>query len=120
MKLDTTVRKSPSVGETKRLQEMASARPQVTRVARITIQRLGWETLCHPLYSPDLARSGYHLFHSLDNQFRGKSFTNEADVRQVLTDFFESHTPEFYRKGIEQLETSWQKMLDADGDYFED
>ncbi|GFY67460.1 histone-lysine N-methyltransferase SETMAR [Trichonephila inaurata madagascariensis] len=62
----------------------------------------------------------YHLFHSLDNHLRGKSFTNEADVRQTLTDFFASHTPESYRKGIEQLETRWQKMLDADGDYFED
>ncbi|GFY57052.1 histone-lysine N-methyltransferase SETMAR [Trichonephila inaurata madagascariensis] len=42
------------------------------------------------------------------------------DMRQALTDFFASHTPEFYRKGIKQLETRWQKVLDADGDYFED
>ncbi|GFY37241.1 histone-lysine N-methyltransferase SETMAR [Trichonephila inaurata madagascariensis] len=39
---------------------------------------------------------------------------------KALTDFFASYTPEFYRKGIEQLETHWQQMLDADGDYFED
>ncbi|GFY71818.1 histone-lysine N-methyltransferase SETMAR [Trichonephila inaurata madagascariensis] len=61
----------------------------------------------------------YHLFHSLDNHLRGKSFTNEADVRQALTDFFASPNPEFYRKGIEQLETRWKKVLDVDGDYFE-
>ncbi|GFW98500.1 histone-lysine N-methyltransferase SETMAR [Trichonephila clavipes] len=93
-----------------------NARLHVVRVARNTIQRLGWETLCHPPYSPDLAPSYYHLFHSLDNNLRGKSFTNEADVRQTLTDIFASHTPELYRKGIEQLATRWQKMLDADGD----
>lgn len=97
-----------------------NARPHVARVARETIRRLGWETLCHPPYSPDLAPSDYHLFHSLDNHLRGKSFTNEADLRQALTDFFASKTPEFYRKGIAQLETRWQKVLDADGDYFED
>ncbi|GFY66202.1 histone-lysine N-methyltransferase SETMAR [Trichonephila inaurata madagascariensis] len=56
----------------------------------------------------------------LDNHLRGKSFTNEAEVRKALVDFFVSHTPEFNRKGIEQLETRWQKGLDADGDYFED
>ncbi|GFY79093.1 histone-lysine N-methyltransferase SETMAR [Trichonephila inaurata madagascariensis] len=28
--------------------------------------------------------------------------------------------PEIYRKGIEQLETRWLKVLNADGDYFED
>ncbi|GFY53962.1 histone-lysine N-methyltransferase SETMAR [Trichonephila inaurata madagascariensis] len=93
----------------------------VTRVARNTIQEYdGWETLCHPPYSPDLVSSGYHLFRSLDNHLHGESFTNEADVRQALTDFFASHTPEFYRKGIKQLETRWQKMLDADDDYFEE
>ncbi|GFU04109.1 histone-lysine N-methyltransferase SETMAR [Trichonephila clavipes] len=32
-----------------------NTRPHVTRVARNTIQRLGWETLCHHPYSPDRA-----------------------------------------------------------------
>ncbi|GFY73599.1 histone-lysine N-methyltransferase SETMAR [Trichonephila inaurata madagascariensis] len=32
-----------------------NARPHVVRVARNTIQRLAWETLCYPPYSPDLA-----------------------------------------------------------------
>ncbi|GFW26789.1 histone-lysine N-methyltransferase SETMAR [Trichonephila clavipes] len=31
------------------------SRPHVTRVAMNTIQQLGWETLFHPPYSPDLA-----------------------------------------------------------------
>ena len=97
-----------------------NARPHVARVVRNTIQRHDWETLCHPPYSPDLAPSDYHLFHSLDNHLRGKSFTNEADLRQELTNFFASKSPEVYCKGIAQLETRWQKVLDADGAYFED
>ena len=97
-----------------------NARLHVARVVRDTIQQLGWETLCHPPYSPDLAPTDYHLFHFLDNHLRGKSFTNETDLRQALTNFFVSKTPEFYRKGIEQLETRRKKVLDADGDYFED
>ncbi|GFT15650.1 histone-lysine N-methyltransferase SETMAR [Trichonephila clavipes] len=95
-------------------------RPHVARVARNTTQRLGWETLGHPPYSLNLVPSDYHLFHSLDSYLRGKSFTNEADVHQALTDLFASHTPEFYYKGIEQLETRWQKVLDDDDDYFKD
>ncbi|GFW11282.1 histone-lysine N-methyltransferase SETMAR [Trichonephila clavipes] len=43
-----------------------NARTHVARVSRNTIQRLDWETLCHPLYSTDLPPSNYHLFHSLD------------------------------------------------------
>ncbi|GFY17130.1 histone-lysine N-methyltransferase SETMAR [Trichonephila clavipes] len=71
-----------------------NVRLHVARVARNSIQRLGWENLSPPPYSPDLASSNYHLFHSLDNHLRGKSFTNEADVCQALADFFASHTPE--------------------------
>ena len=65
-----------------------NARPHVTRVVRDTIQQLGWETLCHPPYSPDLGPIDYHLFHYLDNHLRGKSFTNKTDLRQALTNFF--------------------------------
>ncbi|GFU92484.1 histone-lysine N-methyltransferase SETMAR [Trichonephila clavipes] len=65
---------------------------------------------CHPPYSPDLAPSYHHLFHSLENHIRCKVFTNEAGVCQAL---FAFHTPEFNYKGIEQLETRWQKVLDA-------
>ncbi|XP_076052673.1 histone-lysine N-methyltransferase SETMAR-like [Oratosquilla oratoria] len=97
-----------------------NARPHLARVVRDTIQQLGWETLCYPPYSPDLAPSDYHLFHSLDIHLRRKSFTNEGDLRQALTDFFASKNPKFYRKGMEQLETRWQKVLDTDGDYFKD
>ncbi|GFU70513.1 uncharacterized protein TNCV_2511691 [Trichonephila clavipes] len=61
--------------------------------------------LRHSPYSSDLAPSDYHFFSSLDNHLRDKSFTNEAEVRQAITDFFASHSPEFYRKGIGQLET---------------
>ena len=83
-----------------------NARPHVTQVVWDTIQQLGWETLCHPPYSPDLAPSDYHLFHSLDNHLRGKSFTNEADLCQALTDFFASKTPTFTARGL----NSWRHV----------
>ncbi|GFY39046.1 histone-lysine N-methyltransferase SETMAR [Trichonephila inaurata madagascariensis] len=67
---------------------------------------------CLSLLSRHRRASDYRLFHFLDNHLRGKSFSNEADLRQALTDFFVS--PEFYRMRIEQLETRWQKVLDTD------
>ncbi|GFU22261.1 histone-lysine N-methyltransferase SETMAR [Trichonephila clavipes] len=89
-----------------------NARPHFTRVTRNTIQRLGWDNLCHPPYSSDHSPSYYHFFHSLDNHLRGKSFLSRADMHQALTDFFASHTSEFYRKGV------GKKVLEADGNYF--
>ena len=81
-----------------------NARPHVARVVRDTIQQLGWETLYHPPYSPDLAATDYHLFHSLDNPLRGKSFTNETDLCQALTNFFASKT----RHSTARVLNSWR------------
>ncbi|XP_035232951.1 histone-lysine N-methyltransferase SETMAR-like [Stegodyphus dumicola] len=97
-----------------------NARPYVASKVKDTIQQLGWETLPHPPYSPDLVPTNYHLFHTLNNHLHAKSFNNGPHLKKALTDFFAFKTPEFYRDGIAQLATHWQKALDADGDYFED
>jgi len=69
--------------------------------------------------SCNLAQTGYHLFHSLDNHLRGRSFANKGDLRNALTDFFTSKTADFYHQDIVKPEERWQKVLDADGAYFE-
>ncbi|GFY68432.1 hypothetical protein TNIN_23831 [Trichonephila inaurata madagascariensis] len=46
---------------------------------------------------------------------------NPSPMKQKCSHgLFGAPPPEFYRKGIEQLETRSQKVLDADGDYLED
>lgn len=49
------------------------------QVATDTIRGVGWETVYHPPYRLDFAPFNYHIFHSLDNKHRGKSFANEAN-----------------------------------------
>ena len=39
-----------------------NARPHVAQKTKKFSQNLGWETLAHPPYSPDLAASNFHLF----------------------------------------------------------
>ncbi|KFM74002.1 Histone-lysine N-methyltransferase SETMAR, partial [Stegodyphus mimosarum] len=63
-----------------------NARLYVTPEARNTTKRLGWETLPHPPYFPDLAPTDYHLFHSMDNHLRGKSINNQPHLEKTLTD----------------------------------
>jgi len=41
---------------------------------------LGFQCLDHPLYSPDLAPSDYHLFPGLKKQFKGLHFSSNAEV----------------------------------------
>ncbi|GFX49999.1 mariner Mos1 transposase [Trichonephila clavipes] len=39
-----------------------NARPHVAKVVKTYLETLKWEVFPHPLYSPDLAPSDYHLF----------------------------------------------------------
>jgi len=78
------------------------------------IENMGWEVLPHPLYSPELAPSNYHLFGFVKNHYE----TNEAlqtAVRQCL----QAAGMEFYHKGIFKLPERWEKCVQRNGDYVE-
>jgi [histone H3]-lysine36 N-dimethyltransferase SETMAR len=95
-----------------------NARPHTARITVAKIRQLDWEVLPHPAYSPDIAPSDYHLFRSLQNFLNGQQFSEEADVKNALHDFFESKSPSFYESGILNLPLRWQQVIDNDGNYF--
>ncbi|UYV73335.1 hypothetical protein LAZ67_10002767 [Cordylochernes scorpioides] len=51
-------------------------------VVKNTIKDLSWELLPHPLYSPDLAPSNYHLFTSLGHALKNQEFSNSDILRK--------------------------------------
>lgn len=81
---------------------------------------LGWETVAHPPYSPDLAPSDYHLFRPLKHHLAGRKFTNYDNLKSDIADFFESQPPEFWAKGIGDLPNRWATVVDNCGDYIVD
>lgn len=94
-----------------------NARPHIARVTQQKIQKLGWEVLLHPPYSPDIAPSDYHLFRSLKNHLSGKEFENEEVVIQEITSYIDSKTTDFFRQGIENLVKRWSEIVDNEGEY---
>ena len=95
-----------------------NARPHVAKITRQKLLDLGWEVLPHPPYSPDLAPSDYHLFRALDNHLRQKRFNDDTEIKNWLTDFFDSQPAQFYKDGIRSLPDRWQKVIECDGNYF--
>jgi histone-lysine N-methyltransferase SETMAR len=93
-----------------------NARPHRARVTNALIERLGWDRLNHPPYSPDLAPSDFHLFRSLEQFLRGKEFRNIGEVRRALQEFFDSKNAEFYRRGIFKLMDKWREV---EGEYYD-
>ncbi len=80
----------------------------MSQLVRTKLKELGWQTIPHPPYSPDLASSDYHLFLSLSNNLRGKQFQDEEDLKK---------SPEFYARGIRDLPRRRQEVIDSKGAY---
>jgi len=52
-----------------------NARPHTAAHTVETLQKLKYEVLAYPLYSPDLTPSDYHLFGPIKEGLRGRRFT---------------------------------------------
>ena len=80
--------------------QQGNARPHVSLATRTRLHELDWDLLSHPLYSPDIARSDYYLFLSLQYSLQGKSFIDLEDVKKYVENFFFSKPAKFYADGI--------------------
>ncbi|UYV76077.1 hypothetical protein LAZ67_13002440 [Cordylochernes scorpioides] len=56
---------------------------------------LGYETLDHPPYSPDLSTTDYHFIKHLANFLDEKCFKNQGDAETAFYEFIASRTPDF-------------------------
>ena len=87
---------------------------------RETIASIGWTTLPHPPYSPDLAQSDYHLFGPLKFSLRGINHNNDNEVKKAVKSWLINQPQEFYRRGIESLSQRWIKAITRQGQFVED
>ncbi|KZC06802.1 Histone-lysine N-methyltransferase SETMAR [Dufourea novaeangliae] len=96
-----------------------NARPHVSRITVQKLNELGYETLPHPSYSPDLSPTDYHLFKHLEMFLREKNFKTPAAAKNAVEEFIASKTPEFYNTGINKLVLRRQKCIESNGSYFD-
>jgi histone-lysine N-methyltransferase SETMAR len=94
-----------------------NARPHIAKSTREKLLKLGWVTVPHPSYSPDLAPTDYHLLHSLSNHVREKKFDDEDDLKMDLVNFFDQKSQDFYERGILSLPEHWRQVIDSNGAY---
>jgi histone-lysine N-methyltransferase SETMAR len=95
-----------------------NARPHTANVTKAAIQELDWESRPDPTYSLDLGPSDYHLFHSLTINLRGVSFNDDAELQNWL-DFFTAKPADSFKRGIKNLPTSWEAVVN-NGEYMID
>lgn len=97
-----------------------NAKPHTAKVTRAKIIELGWETMEHPPYSPDLAPSDFHLFRSLQNFLSGAKMASAEESQNEVITFLDRRDAEFWKNGFCKLTDRWKSVIANDGDYLDD
>ena len=98
-------------------QDDASAHTSV--VAMAAILECSFELLSQLRYSPDLAPSDYHVFRSLKDSLRGRSFGCDEEVIDTINDWFELQDKQFFVDGVNSLTHRREKRVVLEGDLIE-
>jgi len=80
---------------------------------------LGFQCLDHPPYSPDMARSDYHLFPGLKKQLKGRHFSSDAEVIAAAETWLDGQLFEFFLSGLQTLQQGDEKCIEICGEYVE-
>jgi hypothetical protein len=81
-------------------------------------EKLHWEVLPHPPYSPDLSPCDFHLFGGLKEAL-GVSKFQDDDVAECVLEWLRDQQKIFYKSGIMKLPQRWEKCIDLEGEYVE-
>jgi hypothetical protein len=95
------------------------ARLHTARATLDALEKLKFEILSHPTYSPDFAPSNFHFFPRLKRDLKGTHFTSEDVVKQAVMSWIRQSTPEFFIDGMFKLVLRWEKCIERQGDYVE-
>ena len=83
------------------------------------IEKVGFHSLPHPPYLPDLAPSDFYLFLHLKKHLRGRHFTSKEELREVVQEFLENQPSIFYENAFLELVRRWKKCVQNGGSYIE-
>ena len=95
-----------------------NARPHIAKVVKTYLERLDWEMLPHPPYSPDLVPSDYYLFRLMSHALAEKRFQSFEDIKKWV-DLWIASKDEFFRNGIRKLPGKCRNFIASDGQYFQ-
>ncbi|XKL66254.1 hypothetical protein PGB90_009674 [Kerria lacca] len=96
-----------------------NATPHSARVTGDLLEKFKWEIWRQPPYSPDLLPCDFHLFDLLKNALGGEHFSSDEECKEFVTEWLKKIGGNFYKQGIENLVSRYQKCLNILGDYIE-
>jgi len=73
----------------------------------------------HPRYSPDLASCDFLLFFNTKLPLKGRHFDTTEEIHAETQEFIDTLTFENFQGCIKSWETSWDRCIHAQEDYFD-
>jgi hypothetical protein len=93
--------------------------PHTAQATQERIQKLQWELLEHPPYSPDLVPSEFHLFGPLKYHLGGKYFADDEENEMEVRKWLRQQSKDFHAEGFDELVKKWDKCINDDRGYVE-
>ena len=78
-----------------------------SNIAETKKHELGFESLLHPPYSPDLAPFDYYLFQNLNRWLCGRRFESNEEFEWETEEYLGGFDKSYYLQGIEKLNVRW-------------
>ncbi|XP_035733116.1 histone-lysine N-methyltransferase SETMAR-like [Vespa mandarinia] len=94
-----------------------NARPYTSYKTIAKLNKLKYEILQHPPYSPDLSPTDFHLFKHLELFLRAKQYENEDSLKNAISEFIDSKDQDFFKTGIYALKSRREKYIEVNGAY---
>ena len=116
--IDEIRKKGPHWKKKKTLFHDDNAPSHTSNIAQAKKHKLGFESLPHPPYSPDLAPSDYYLFRNLKRWLCGRHFESNEQVEWETEGYFGGFDKSYYLEGIEKLKDRWTRS-ELKGEYIE-
>ena len=92
-----------------------NAHPHTAAHTAEMLRKLNSEVRAHPLCSPDLAPSDYHLFGPLKEALRGRRFTSDQEVKETVHKWLAAQPKTLFSEGIRKLCNNGPSTLKTKG-----
>jgi hypothetical protein len=89
-----------------------NARPHTAALTQLKLEQLGWKTLEHPPYSPDLSPFDFHVFGPLKEALEGERFNDDAGVEAYVRSWLLTHST---RMGFQSYLFAWKMYFESRG-----
>jgi hypothetical protein len=96
-----------------------NVRPHAAARTQALLEHFNWELFDHPVYSPGLSLSDYHMLSCLKNWMGSQRFNSNEELVEGIKMWLSSRVADFFDMGMQKLIPRYDRCLSSSTDYVE-